>query len=300
MKPDGDAAKKVKGNRKIREKGNRTMVILRTLLENNLSRNRALTAEHGLSFLVETGGRKILFDCSAGKAARKNAEKMHVSLKDMDYVILSHSHYDHAGGYPDMVSHGVRAPLVTGPRFFEEKYARDGEKYTYLGCGFGQELLEKKEISHLTCEGTLTLFPGCHVAGGFERKYGFEKPPARFVRQTEAGMVEDEFPDEVCLVIEDVKGLIVIAGCSHPGILNMTESVSERFGKPVYAVFGGSHLVEADEARLVETMKILGDMGIETAGFNHCTGDVAQERLAQNGGDTKYLHLKTGDCVFLP
>lgn len=276
------------------------MVILRTLLENNLSRNRALVAEHGLSFLVETGNKKILFDCSAGKAARKNAEKMHVSLKDVDYVILSHSHYDHAGGYPDMASHGVHAPLVTGPRFFEEKYARDGEKYTYLGCGFGQELLEKKGIGHLVCEGTLTLFPGCHVAGGFERRYGFEKPPARFVRQTAEGMVEDEFPDEVCLVIEDGKGLIVIAGCSHPGILNMIESVKARFGKPVYAVFGGSHLVEADEARLVETMKILGDMGIMTAGFNHCTGDVAQARLAQCAGDTKYLHLKTGDCIFLP
>ena len=113
-------------------------------------------------------------------------------------------------------------------------------------------------------------------------------------------MVEDEFPDEVCLVIEDVKGLIVIAGCSHPGILNMIESVRERFGKPVYAVFGGSHLVEADEARLAETMKILGDMGIAIAGFNHCTGDVAQECLAKDMGDTKYLYLKTGDCIFLP
>lgn len=276
------------------------MIVLRTLLENNLSRNRALTAEHGLSFLVETGGKKILFDCSAGKAARKNAEKMHVSLKDVEYVILSHSHYDHAGGYPDMATHGVRAPLVTGPRFFEEKYARDGEKYTYLGCGFGQEFLEKKGIRHLVCEGMLKLFEGCYVAGGFERKYAFEKPPARFVRQTAAGMVEDDFPDEVCLVIEDPKGLIIIVGCSHPGILNMIEGVRERFEKPVYAVFGGSHLVEADEGRLAETMKILGDMGIAMAGFNHCTGDKAQECLAQNGGDTRYLHMKTGDCIFIP
>ena len=63
------------------------MIILRTLLENNLSRNRSLTAEHGLSFLVEAGDKKILFDCSAGKAARKNAEKMHVSLKDVDYGV---------------------------------------------------------------------------------------------------------------------------------------------------------------------------------------------------------------------
>lgn len=275
------------------------MVILRTLLENNLSRNRSLVAEHGLSFLVETGDKKILFDCSGGKAARKNAEKMHVSLADVDYVILSHSHYDHAAGYPDMVSHGVHAPLVTGPRFFEEKYARDGEKYTYLGCGFGPEFLEKNEIRHLVCEGTLTLFTGCHVVGGFGRKYAFEKPPARFVRQTAAGMAQDEFPDEVCLVIEDPKGLIVIAGCSHPGILNMIESVRERFGRPVYAVFGGSHLVEADEARIAETMKIFREMGIGMAGFNHCTGDGAQERMAAGAVGTVYTQLKTGDCMFL-
>lgn len=275
------------------------MVIIRTLLENNLSRNRALTAEHGLSFLVETGDKRILFDCSAGKAARKNAEKMHVSLKDVDYVILSHSHYDHAGGYPDMVSHGVRAPLVTGPQFFEEKYARDGEKYVYLGCGFGPELLEKKKIEHLVCEGILPLFEGCYVVGGFERNHAFEEPPARFVRQTAAGMVEDAFPDEVCLVIEDPKGLIVIAGCSHPGILNMIDTVRNRFDRPVYAVFGGSHLVEADEARLHDTLDMLEKMGIGMAGFNHCTGDAAQERMRAGASGTVYTHLKTGDCIFM-
>lgn len=274
-------------------------MILRTLLENNLSRNRALTAEHGLSFLVETGGRKILFDCGAGETARKNAVKMHVCLKDVDYVVLSHSHYDHACGYPDMVSHGVRAPLVTGSQFFEEKYARDSEKYVYLGCGFGPELLEKQGITHQVCEGTLPLFDGCHVMGGFEKKYEFEKPPARFVRQTAAGMVEDDFPDEVCLAIEDPKGLIIVAGCSHPGILNMIETVKSRVGKPVYAVFGGSHLVEADEARLQTTLAMLRKMGIRIAGFNHCTGDAAQERMRADESGTVFSHLKTGDCVFL-
>lgn len=276
------------------------MTILRTLLENNLSRNRALTAEHGLSFLVETGGKKILFDCGAGKAARKNAEKMHVSLKDVDYVVLSHSHYDHAAGYPDMVSHGVHAPLVTGPYFFEEKYAREGEKYAYLGCGFGPEFLDKKGIARQVCEGSLTLFEGCHVVGGFERAYAFEKAPARFVRQTAAGMTEDDFPDEVCLAVETVKGLVVIAGCSHPGILNMLETVKKRLDMPVYAVFGGSHLVEADEERVKATMDRLRDMGIGIVGFNHCTGDAAQERMRGEGDKVAYSHPKTGDCIFLP
>ena len=276
------------------------MIVLRTLLENNLSKNRSLAAEHGLSFLVETERLKILFDCSAGSAARENAGKMNVSLEDVDYVVLSHSHYDHAGGYPDMVRHGVCAPLITGPKFFEEKYAREGEKYTYLGCGFGSAFLEENGIEHLVCEGCETLDEGCHVVGGFRRFHEFEKIPSRFVRQTEAGMTADDFPDEVCLVLEREKGLVLVVGCSHPGVLNMIESVTERFARPVYAVFGGSHLVEADEARLEETMRRLGELGIALAGFNHCTGDVARSRFAQSVDDIVYSHLKAGDCIFLP
>lgn len=276
------------------------MMVLRTLLENNLSQNKALIAEHGLSFMVETENAKILFDCSAGSAARKNAKKMHVSLKDVDYVVLSHSHYDHAGGYPDMADHGVLAPLITGPNFFEEKYASEGEKYVYLGCGFGPSFLTKKSVIHRVCEGCETLSEGCYVVGGFKRIHDFEKAPARFVRQTKDGMIADDFPDEVCLVLEREKGLVMIVGCSHPGILNMIESVRERFGKPVYAVFGGSHLVEADEVRLAETMRLLKGMGIARAGFNHCTGDAAQNRLSQCKDGVMYSHLKAGDCIFLP
>lgn len=276
------------------------MMVLRTLLENNLSQNKALIAEHGLSFMVETEKIKILFDCSAGSAARKNAKKMHVPLKDADYVVLSHSHYDHAGGYPDMADHGVLAPLITGPKFFEEKYAREGEKYVYLGCGFGPSFLKKRGITHRICEECETLSEGCYVVGGFKRIHDFEKVPSRFVRQTKDGMIADEFPDEVCLVLEREQGLVMIVGCSHPGILNMTESVRERFGQPVYAVFGGSHLVEADGARISETMRLLRDMGIVRAGFNHCTGDAAQSRLLQGGDGVAYSHLKAGDCIFLP
>lgn len=276
------------------------MIVLRTLLENNLSKNRALIAEHGLSFMVETAYVKILFDCSAGSTARKNAEKMNVSLNDADYVVLSHSHYDHAGGYPDMAAHGVHAPLITGPRFFEEKYAHDNGKYVYLGCGFGEDFLTENGIEHRVCEGCETLAKGCHVVGGFKRVHDFEKVPARFVRQTKDGMAADDFPDEICLVLESEKGLVMVVGCSHPGILNMIESVRERFGQPIYAVYGGSHLVEADEARLAETMKILKNMGIAFAGFNHCTGETAQSCLSRNGEDMSYLHLKTGDCIFLP
>ena len=276
------------------------MVRITALMDNEPSEHRALVHEHGLSYLVEREGCRILFDCGAGPNPWVNAQRLGRSVRNLDAVVLSHSHYDHAAGYPDMVSCGVHAPLVTGVRFFEEKYARDGEKYTYLGCGFGPEFPEKRGISHLVCEDKCRLFDGCYAVGGFERTYAFEKPPARFVRRTADGMAADDFPDEICLVIEDDRGLIVIAGCSHPGILNMIETVRSRFGRPVYAIFGGSHLVEADEERLAQTTTVLRDMGISLAGFNHCTGDTAQERLSQCGGDVTYSRLNAGDCIFLP
>ena len=275
------------------------MMVLRTLLENELSQNKALKAEHGLSFLAEVNDKKILFDCSAGTAAWDNSIKMNVNLKDVDYVVLSHSHYDHAGGYPDILSKGIGAPLVTGPHFFEEKYAREEGKYVYLGCGFSQQLLEQNAIRHIVCEEALELFPGCFAVGGFERKYDFEKPPERFVRQTEGGMIVDDFPDEICLVIESQKGLVVIVGCSHPGILNMIRTVKERFAKPIYAVFGGSHLVEADEGRLRETTKILNNAGVGIVGFNHCTGQTAECHLSEGCQELAFSHLKSGDCIFL-
>ena len=81
---------------------------------------------------------------------------------------------------------------------------------------------------------------------------------------------------------------------------NMVETVRERFGREVCAVFGGSHLVEADEDRLSETMEILRDMGIGIAGFNHCTGDAALKRMGECEDGTLYSHLKAGDCIFLP
>ena len=104
----------------------------------------------------------------------------------------------------------------------------------------------------------------------------------------------------ISLVLEHTKGLVVIVGCSHPGILNMLETIRQRFGRQIYAVFGGSHLVEADEERLAQTTTVLRDMGISLAGFNHCTGDTAQERLSQCGGDVTYSRLNAGDCIFLP
>lgn len=274
------------------------MLKITTLLENSLSKNESLKAEHGLSFYVEMNKKRILFDASAGSAAAENAKKLHVSLPHSDFVVLSHSHYDHAGGYPFVLNEGVCCPLITGPHFWEEKYATDNGKYIYLGCGFGEELLRAQKIEQRICEEELVLFQGCHVIGNFDRPYDFEKVPKRFVKETENGLVLDDFSDEICLGLDTPKGVVLVTGCSHPGILNMTKTVSKRLGKPVYAVLGGSHLVEADEERVKKTLSALEDMGVRILGLNHCTGKEAETYLQENSL-LQVFHLGSGDCFFL-
>ena len=75
-----------------------------------------LEGEHGLSFYIETPESKFLFDCGHTGAAWRNAVKMGVDLSEVDFVALSHSHYDHAGGFPALLEHVKPRTLYTGPR----------------------------------------------------------------------------------------------------------------------------------------------------------------------------------------
>ena len=91
-----------------------------TLIENETAR-RDLMAEHGLSFLVEADGKQILFDTGSSSYVWKNAEKLGVSPRDIDIVVLSHNHYDHVGGLTQGIRLGMDAEIVCGEEFFDEK-----------------------------------------------------------------------------------------------------------------------------------------------------------------------------------
>ena len=275
------------------------MVHITALMDNLGGENKALVVQHGLSLLVEKDGRKLLFDCGQGPKTLENAHRLGHDLSGLDAVVLSHSHYDHAAGFRDYAEtiNGCRL-LYTGPGFFETKYAFDGFKYTDLSAGFDEAFLAEHEIRRETVKETKEILPGIFVVADFPRIYPFETIPERFVKQTAEGFVRDDFSDEVCLVIEYEDKLCVLVGCSHPGILNMITEVHRRFQKPVSAVFGGTHLVEADEERIHETIRRMKAMGLEVAGFSHCSGDHA-ECILKEDGTMKSCHLAAGDNIFL-
>ena len=274
------------------------MLRITALMDNKPSEQKALINEHGLSLLVEGDHYRFLFDCGAGEHPLTNAHTLGRSLQKLDAVVLSHSHYDHAGGYKDLIERGLGSTeLWTGPHFFEPKFASDGVRYTDLSAGFDPCFLETHGIRRHVVDGMEEVFSGVWLIGRFERRNSFETIPKRFVRLTESGFIEDDFEDEICVALDVGGTLAVLVGCSHPGILNMIETVHKRLQKPVTAVFGGTHLVEADEARIRETLKRLKQMGLRQFGLSHCTGDEA-ECLIHQDTEIESCHLSVGGCAF--
>lgn len=283
------------------------MVQITTLMDDAPSENKALLHEHGLSYLIETDTSCYLFDCGSGPAIFHNAHRLGKDLKKVDSVILSHSHYDHAAGYRDFAETTAgKSILYTGAHFFEPKYAQDGIRMSNLSAGFDKDFLTQHSISHQIVEDVTQLTDGIWLVGNFPRIYKHETIPSRFVKyvhdgqpaQKEQLFAADSFEDEICMVIESSSGLVVLAGCSHPGICNMIDRIYKHFQKQVYAVFGGTHLIEADKLHIQTTLEQLKDFGLQIIGLSHCSGQCAEQFICADPS-VQSCHLAVGDTIFL-
>lgn len=273
------------------------MIKILTLMDNLASENSNMRSHHGLSFHVETGGRTFLFDCGPDDDTIYNAHRLGVDLKHIDFTICSHSHYDHASGYRDIVENGFGGKtLYTGPGFWQRKYGWDGLKYTDISAGFDDIFLRQHDIEHKVCEGLLEIADDCWLVSDFPRVNEFEAISPRFVKGNPPDTVQDDFSDEVCLAAKTQKGLVVLVGCSHPGILNMITRVHDVLDAPIYAVFGGTHLMHADEERISLTIDNLCKMGLSVIGLSHCSGERAEKMLAADKR-VRACHLASGNCI---
>ncbi len=274
------------------------MIRITTLIDNKLSANEKLGSEHGLSYLVEKDGFRLLFDSGATSLVRKNAAELGISLKDLDAVAISHGHYDHAGGYRSLIENGEGAPLLyTGEKFFEKKLAALDDGGTRdLSTGFSEEYLKEHGIEHRVVSDRQEIFPGIWLLTGFPRIHDFETIPARFVKETAKGIIPDTFPDEICCVLDTKEGSVVLVGCSHPGILNIVTHVKNIFTRPVAAVYGGTHLMAATRARTELTIQRLKEMGVGVMGLGHCSGELVEEIL-KTRTDIRSRHMGPGDMA---
>jgi len=214
--------------------------------------------------------------------------------------VLSHGHYDHTNGLRFLAAVNPTFELLTGQGFFADKYGQPGDAaYEFLGNDFDARWLADNGIAHTTITGPVReLVPGILAITDFPRLHPDETDKPRFRVRVDGGFALDTFGDEVMLAIDTSRGVIALLGCSHPGVKNMLDAAVQRLGKPLYAVIGGTHLVEAPPESVALTIEYLRQQAVRVIGASHCTGAVAMERLRAAFGD-RYYHNTTGTALFV-
>jgi 7,8-dihydropterin-6-yl-methyl-4-(beta-D-ribofuranosyl)aminobenzene 5'-phosphate synthase len=251
-----------------------------TLMENSLGEHSGLSVEHGLSFLIETATTKVLFDTGRSGNFLLNAEKLKLDLAQVEHVVLSHGHYDHTGGLRSFINKRMSDSykLWVGNGFFRSKLAKFGPSHQYLGNDFDEEYLKKMGLDYeVIAKDIHEIAKDVWLVTNFLPQTPPKELNPRFVVIDEISGEEivDDFHDEVLLVLKTENGLVVLVGCSHPGILSMIETVAQRFSEPIYALLGGTHLIEADDITVTRALADFKERGIALLGISHCTGERA-------------------------
>jgi 7,8-dihydropterin-6-yl-methyl-4-(beta-D-ribofuranosyl)aminobenzene 5'-phosphate synthase len=194
------------------------------LAENSAGRSHArdCLAEWGLSLLLEIGDVRILFDSGHKGTFSRNAEKLGVDLEKIDFIVLSHHHWDHTGGLR-FHKFKTKKKLITHSRVPKTVLV---EQTLDLAADFKLTASTRP----------LEFSPGMYYLGEIPRQTDFEK-----------GAYEDDpMPDDTAIAIKTAKGTVIVTGCSHAGVCNISEYAKKVTGQNIYGVIGGFHLFEDD------------------------------------------------------
>lgn len=277
---------------------------LTTLIENSPDDQRCLKFEHGLSIYIEVENTKALFDTGQSGDFIENAEKMGKSLGNLDYLFISHGHYDHGGGVPKLLPLlGRKTKTVVGEEIFRRKYKLRENGYKFNGITFSEKDFAERKLELIKVNGkALRIGERMTVFHHFARRSDFETISPKMVYRKEGGKdrmyVPDDFQDEIVLGIDTSKGLVVIAGCSHAGIVNILQDISAQTGRQIYMVVGGTHLVDGDAERIRRTVEELKKMNIQKIAVSHCTGEAGAEKLKEAFGKD-FIRNNTGNVIKL-
>ncbi|MGH9832649.1 MAG: MBL fold metallo-hydrolase [Blastocatellia bacterium] len=262
------------------------MQVLSTMLSGNPGGG---IGEWGFAAIVEVDGQRILFDTGARPdTVLKNARELGVDLSTVKDVILSHNHSDHTNGLLTLRREFAKANPTAlarahvGKGIFWNRPAASGEanvmvkikpEYEAAGGAF-IEYNEPKEI-----------LPGVWLTGPVPRVHPERNWSGGGRMKTPDGLAEDTVPEDMSLVAVTNKGLVVISGCGHAGIINTLEHARQKIkASPVHAALGGFHLFALDDEKLNWTAGKLKEFGLRHFLGAHCTGIEAVYHIRRQAG----------------
>lgn len=273
-----------------KDKKDNPMKIKITVLCENLVGKLVGSGEHGFSAFIETAEGNFLFDTGSGHSVVPNSLALNKDLRTIRKIFLSHGHYDHTGGLPEVLKIRGKVDVHVHPHLFIDRIAvlkeNDREIKRFIGIPYKKAYLESLGAHFIFDEDFIEVDKGLFLTGEVPRQTNFEKSDPRLFSEIDGKTTQDLFLDDQSLVLDTEKGLILILGCAHAGMINIINHVIHKTGKQnFYAIVGGTHLDFLTPEQLEESIKSLKRMEIGKIGVSHCTGMRAAFRLHQEFGE---------------
>ncbi len=250
------------------------------LCDNSVGPVSGTLGEHGFAALVEGDGFAILFDSGMGQTLVNNAVRMNKDLRGLSKVAVSHGHHDHTGGLLPLLRNYGPKEIYAHPAIFSRRYrVTDKGESTPISIPYDETYLRGAGAVFNYSESFREIETGVFLTGEVPRKSGFERGDGGLFCDA-SGCAPDPVPDDQSLVISTGKGLVLLLGCCHAGIINTINYAVEMTGvSKVDTLIGGTHLAFCQASQMDSTVKALQGLDVRRICGSHCTGFAAAARL---------------------